>query len=236
MGASTIQHTLRQNMNSAQNNRGHSDPPPDLLKKLIQETCQHPHGSQPRQRGMTLLIRRITPKLWHTSEAYYADALQQTWIYFCRNLCEATTGKAYDPDVATPVTWLNAYLKHRLKDFQIAENRKRATTISESSLRGGDDNSLDPIARLPAPPDIPSWLEQVRAWAESDPDGELKSTCVSKHPEVTVQLLILKRLPPETPWKIISADYGISVGTLSSFYQRQCLTRLRAFGKSQGYL
>ncbi|MEM9090785.1 MAG: SAV_2336 N-terminal domain-related protein [Cyanobacteria bacterium P01_F01_bin.53] len=194
--------------NKAFDNRSASD---DSIRQLIKETCQYPTGSPHRQRGLTKIIRALGPKLWRTDDAYYDAALQQTWIYFCRNLCEATTGRAYDPDVASPVTWLNAYLKRRLKDFAIAEKRTQ-------------------------PDIIPPWLEQVRAWAEADPDGTLAATHVSKHPTVTAQQLILRRLPPETPWKELSAEYGISVGTLSSFYQRQCLKRLQAFGKSEGYL
>ena len=191
-------------------------------------------GSAERQRGLTQLIRHLTPQLWRTYDAYYADALQQTWIYFCRNLCEATTGRAYDPTVATVATWLNAYLRRRLQDFEIAENRKRAITVSQSSgFRANSDDALDPIDRLSAPPDVPPWLEQIRAWALSNPD--LEKIHVGKHPQVTARLLILKRLPPETPWKNLAAEYGISIGTLSSFYQRQCLVKLREYGKSQGY-
>ena len=231
MGASTSTPTVLKRMATS--------PPSgqEPLLALVQETCGHPKGSPQRQRGLTKLIRSLNGQLWHTYDRYYADALQQTWVYFCRNLCEATTSRtAYDPEVAKISTWLNAYLKRRLQDFQIAENRQRATTISQSSLRSRDgDDALDPIDRLPAPPDIPPWLEQVRTWAESDPTGELQATHVSKHPNVTAQLLILKRLPPETAWKTLSADYGISVGTLSSFYQRQCLKRLRDYGKSQGF-
>ena len=234
MGANS-QNTLLERMSSFTNNESDGNSA-DRLVQLIQETCQHPAGSARRQRGMTKVIRTITPRLWRSPAAYYPDALQQTWIYFCRNLCEATTGRAYDPERANVVTWLNAYLKRRLQDFQIAENRQRATTISQSSFKGGEDGPLDPVDRLAAKPDIPPWLERVRAWAEADEDGELTSIHVGKHTEITAQLLILKRLPPETPWKTLSADYGVSVGTLSSFYQRQCLTRLREYGRSQGYL
>jgi hypothetical protein len=203
------------------------------LKQLVQETCQHPQGSPQRQRGLTQLIRIMTRQLWQSSAVYYPDALQQTWIYFCRNLCEATTAKAaYDPDTASPITWLNAYLKRRLQDFEIAENRKRATTVS--AFITADDEALSPIDRLPAPPDIPPWLSQIKAWVEGN--AELDNIHISKHPQVTAKVLILRRLPPETPWKILSAEYGISVGTLSSFYQRQCLSKLRDYGKSQGYL
>lgn len=241
MSATIGQRSLLQRMDSSNKDRNsdqNSDPSKkqpssDRLKQLIRETCQHPKGSPQRQKGLTELIRLLTRQLWHTSAAYYPDALQQTWIYFCRNLCEATTGRVYDSEMATPVTWLNAYLKRRLQDFQIAENRDRATTISASSFTRREDNPLDPLDRLPAKPDIPPWLEQIKAWAESSRD--LDEIHVSKHPKVTAKALILKRLPPETPWKTLSAEYGISVGTLSSFYQRQCLSKLRAYGKAQGY-
>lgn len=226
-------------MDSTKANHSGGDQPIDhqpidheALKALVANTCQHPKGSPQRQRGLTQLIRLMTRQLWHSPAAYYADALQQTWIYFCRNLCEATTGRAYDPAVASPITWLNAYLKRRLQDFQIAENRSRATTVSQFSF-SDDEGNLDPVDRLPAPPDVPPWLEQVRAWAESSPD--LEAMHVGKHPEITARVLILKRLPPETPWKTLSADYGVSIGTLSSFYQRQCLSKLRDYGQSQGY-
>ncbi|MGD1899851.1 MAG: sigma-70 family RNA polymerase sigma factor [Phormidesmis sp.] len=232
----TVQRTLCQRMdrppeNDSSQERQYSEP----LAPLVQATCAEPVGSPKRQRGLTQIIRALNGQLWHTYDAYYADALQQTWIYFCRNLCEATTGKAYNPEIARLTTWLNAYLKRRLQDFQIAEIKQRATTASSTGLRGDGDAPLDPVDRLPAPADIPPWLDQVRAWAEQDVDGSLKAVHISKHASVTAQVLILKRLPPETPWKALSAEYGISVGTLSSFYQRQCLTRLREFGRSQGY-
>ena len=238
MSAKINQRILLQRMDSSNSDRSSSDHGShqslsDRLKQLVIETCQHPKGSPQRQKGLTQLIRLITDQLWHTSAAYYPDALQQTWIYFCRNLCEATTCRAYDPDVATPVTWLNAYLKRRLQDFQIAESRDRRTTLSASSFSCREDDSLDPLDRIAAPPDIPPLLEQIKAWAESDPD--LEQIHISKHPTVTARALILKRLPPETPWKVLSAEYGISIGTLSSFYQRQCLSKLRDYGKSQGY-
>ena len=238
MGPSTAQNALpismRQSKTQSKSN-SQSGTEIAALKQLVIETCKHPKGSAQRQRGMTQLVRLIGQRLWHTSDAYYADALQQTWIYFCRNLCEATTAKtAYDPEVASPVTWLNAYLKRRLQDFNIAQSRQRATRATVRT-QGDISDNLDPIDRLPAPPDIPPWLEQVKAWA-SDPNNADLDIHISKKPSVTARELILKRLPPETPWKQLAQEYGVSVGTLSSFYQRQCLEKLRQYGRSQGYL
>ncbi|MDJ0689538.1 MAG: helix-turn-helix domain-containing protein [Xenococcaceae cyanobacterium MO_188.B32] len=44
------------------------------------------------------------------------------------------------------------------------------------------------------------------------------------------------RLPPETSWQELSKEFGISISTLSNFYQRQCMPRLRNFAKSEGYI
>lgn len=236
MGSLAAQKALARSMRQSENFQEDSRGGLDIaaLKQLITETCSHPPGSAARQKGMTQLVRLIGQRLWSTSDAYYGDALQQTWMYFCRNLCEATTAKsAYNPEVASPITWLNAYLKRRLQDFKIAQSKQQAT-IAYGRSQSDEGDVLDPVDRLPAPPDIPPWLDQVRAWVAED--AELAEVHVSKHPEATARALILKRLPPETPWKDLAQEYGISVGTLSSFYQRQCLTRLRDYGRSQGYL
>ena len=76
----------------------------------------------------------------------------------------------------------------------------------------------------------------MKHWVKTDPDGELQKVHIEGHPEVNCQVLLLKRLPPETPWKALAAEFGLSVGSLSSFYARKCLPRLRAFGQSEGYL
>lgn len=209
----------------------------EKVQILIAEACRHPVGSPQRQKRLTQVIRLISDRLWRENVPYYQDALQQTWIYFCQNLCEGKTGRAYDAAKATVVTWLNAYLKRRLQDGYINVQKQRAKTASSFPTGiGAEERQLDPVDRLPAKPDVPSLLTEVSAWAESDPDQQLTRIHLKNHPQITCQFLILKRLPPETPWKELAADLGVSIGTLSSFYQRQCLPLLREFGQSQGYL
>ncbi|MCL1491461.1 MAG: hypothetical protein M1G31_12010 [Pseudanabaena sp. Salubria-1] len=108
------------------------------LAELVIETCQHPQGTIARQHGLTSLIRLInrSQKLWKDNSPYYEDALQQTWLYFCRNLCEATTAKsAYDSDRSNVITWMNAYLKYRLQDMYI-ENHQQQLKSAHLGLRG----------------------------------------------------------------------------------------------------
>ncbi|PSN13993.1 hypothetical protein C7271_22050 [filamentous cyanobacterium CCP5] len=206
------------------------------VRTLITEACRYPAGHPERQKRLTKIIRLISDRLWKASVAYYQDALQQTWIYFCQNLCEGKTGRVYDPDKANVVTWLNAYLKRRLQDGFIdvqTQKKTRASPLPAADVEAAD---LDPISRLPARPDIPPLLEEVKAWAEGPEEPRLTDNHITGHPHITCQQLILRRLPPESPWKELAAEWGVSVGTLSSFYQRQCLPLLREFGQSRGYL
>ena len=206
------------------------------LRELIEETCKYPPGSLARQRNLTKLIILITrsQKLWRENTPYYQDALQQTWIFFCQNLCEAATGQKYDPNRSTVTTWLNRYLKWRLQDFRLANQKDKKTKIT--TKRVNNSETIDIVDSLAAKPDIPLILEKTIRWVKQDKTGELGSTHIKNHPEITCQKLILHRLPPETSWKTLSEEFGVSISTLSNFYQRECMTRLRNFAKSEGYI
>jgi hypothetical protein len=211
----------------------------EQLRGLVTQACGNPPGSQERQKRLTQIIRLTTNRLWRESTPYYQDALQQTWLYFCRNICEGTTGQAYNSTYGTVVTWLNAYLKRRLQDFYINQSREKAITVPMRTYQSGSGESsevLDPTNNLAATPEAPPILENVRVWAEEDVDGTLRGTSVKGRPDVNCQVLILRRLPPEASWKELSEEFGLQIPTLSSFYQRQCLPRLRKFAEVEGYL
>lgn len=210
----------------------------EQLRQLVTAACQHQAGSAQRQKNLTKIIRLVSNKLWKENKPYYQDALQQTWVYFCQNICEGNTGEPYNPSRGSIVTWLNFYLKRRLQDYYLDDKKQQARTVVNQSqgLGASNDETLGVIEKLAAEPDVPLLLEQVRKWVETDPDGELRRIHISNHPDVTCQLLILRRLPPEASWKTLAAELNLSISTLSSFYQRQCLPRLRKFGESEGYL
>ena len=209
------------------------------LKYLVIQACRHPCRSQERQKLLTQIIRLTSSKLWKENTPYYQDALQQTWLYFCRNICEGLTGQAYDPAYGSVITWLNAYLKRRLQDFYLNQYKEQATTVPikvRQSASGTNSEIIDPVDNLPATPQAPPILENLEMWVKTDSDGELRSTYVKGHPKVNCQILILKRLPPEVSWKELSEEFGLPIPTLSSFYQRQCLPRLRKFAQLEGWL
>ena len=205
-----------------------------ILSQLVEAACKHPPGSSERQKKLTQIIRSINSKLWSENTPYYEDALQETWFYFCQNICEGKTAKPYNADKATVVTWLNNYLKWRLKDGYLRTAKQKATTAF--SKVDENNKTINPVDSLPAKPDIPPILDELQAWATKDADYKLRRTYLEHHPEITCQLLILQRLPPETPWKALAESYKVSPGTLSSFYQRKCKPLLREFSREQGYI
>ncbi|WP_414566711.1 MULTISPECIES: sigma-70 family RNA polymerase sigma factor [unclassified Anabaena] len=206
------------------------------LRNLVTQACGHPPGSPQRQKLLTQIIRLTARRLWREGTPYYQDALQQTWLYFCRNVCDGLTGQTYDPSYGSVITWLNAYLKRRLQDFYLDQNRVKATTVSVKPHKSHGGEMIDPVDNLPASPQAPPILDNLEIWVKTDLDGELRSTHIKGHPDVNCQVLILKRLPPEVSWKELSIEFGLPIPTLSSFYQRQCLPRLRNFAAQEGLL
>jgi hypothetical protein len=211
-----------------------TDPIEVEIKRLAKLACQHPPGSPQRQKYLTQIIRLATQKLWRDNSLDYADAVQNTWVFFCRNLCEGKN--PYNSEVSSLSHWLNTHLKWRLHDLVIdrkTEDARRAKPIVDPST-GKMTDPLETVAAKES--ELPSMLEKVRDWVEADASGELRRVHIRKHPEVTCQVLILRRLPPETQWQELSAEFGLSISTLNSFYERQCKPRLRKFGQSEGYL
>ena len=204
------------------------------LSQLVKEACKYPPGNKERQKNLTKIIRLVNSQLWQENTPYYEDALQETWIYFCRNICDGKPGKVYDSDKAGVVTWLNNYLKWRLKDGYIRTKKQKQQTVSVQVDR--NNQIIDPIDNLSAQGDMPTILEELEKWAVEDPQNKLGKIYLENHPQITAQVLILRRLPPETKWSKLAEEYGIAAGTLSSFYQRKCKPLLREFSKSQVYI
>ncbi|MCL1491460.1 MAG: hypothetical protein M1G31_12005 [Pseudanabaena sp. Salubria-1] len=57
----------------------------------------------------------------------------------------------------------------------------------------------------------------------------MRRTYIRDRADVNAQVLILKRLPPETNWQILSQEFSLPISTLSSFYQRKCIPLLKEF-------
>lgn len=200
------------------------------LQQLVAEACSYPAKSLQRRQKLNEIVRVVTKsgKLWRENTPYYKDALQQTWLYFCRN------PQQYKPASCSVITWLNNCLKWRLQDLRSSVLKEQANIVAGSMP--GTEGTVDPVERLPTSPDIPPILEETYEWVRTDPDAELRNTHVKGRHDVTCQLLILRRLPPETSWEAIAKEFNLPPSTAPNFYKRECLPRLRKFALDQGYL
>lgn len=209
------------------------------LTDLAQAVCQHPPGSRERKRALNQLIREIqkSGKLWHDyrDPDIYDEALQITWEYFCKNLCEATTTKPFDPQESSITTWFNKHLKWRLYDL----HTKKTTDWQQrkwSQVVFDPENPIDPMMNIPdSRHDVPPILEVIQAWLEADTEPRLDAIHVKGRPEITARLLIQRHLPPEVSWKEVGEEVDYPPQLLASFYHRRCLPLLREFGKAEGF-
>ena len=203
----------------------------DTLNRLVAEAISYPRSSSKRQKKLNELVRLVSKsgKLWRENVPYYNDALQQMWLYFCRNV------EKYNPSRSSVITWLNYRLKWELQECRFKEENKKGK-FHRPYIRE-DGQTIDLLESLPAPPDNPlSILESTIEWVETDPEGKLKSVHIQNRPDLTCQILIRYRLPPETSWEKLKVEFGVPISTLASFYKRQCIPLLQKFGESQGYL
>ena len=206
------------------------------LLRLVTEACKHQVGSAERQKSLTKIIRLATTKLWNENTPYYQDALQQTWLYFCQAICEGNIVTSYNLTSDNLIIWLNFQLKQRLLNLYVNKQKEEAATDSmpiEPLDSSGTKQTVELVENNPANSDVPQLIEEVRRWVETDPEGELRRIHITNHPEVTCQVLILRRLPPEVSWKTLAVEFNLPVATLSSFYYHKCLPSLRKFGEVQ---
>jgi hypothetical protein len=206
------------------------------LQTLIAEACAHPRRSLERRRRLGEIHRLVmaSGKLWKEHTPYYNDALQEMWEFCCQN------PERYDPTVKNVITWLDDYLKKRLRNLRDAKQRQQRREFAPFSPDLGEMH--DPVNALPARADVQPALDiwqRTLEWVNTDPDQQLCSTCFRNCSQINCQMLIRQRLPPEVPWSEIAAAFALSPAAakdLPKVYHRRCLPLLRQFAAAQGYL
>ena len=207
------------------------------LSQLIAEALTFPPTSAERRQRLHRLYVKVmrSGKLWRDRAAYYNDALQDTWEYCFQHL------EDYDPTLNNVTTWIDNQLKKRLRTYRDRQSRDRQRHAS--TFIAEDGQRVDPAERIVARPDpqpaLDLWQKTLH-WVQTDPDNVLRNKCFRKRPEINAQVLILKRLPPESEsWAAIANEFNLNPAEakdLPKWYNRYCKPLLREFGQAQGYL
>ncbi|MEH2161211.1 MAG: helix-turn-helix domain-containing protein [Nostoc sp.] len=206
----------------------------EQLKKLIDEVCCYPDPSLERQKALNRLFMVIQqlPGIYKSGHQDYLEALNQTWEWVSRKICEfearsrsdsvrvASRREGVSPSFQQSlVIWINGYLKWRIKDLYIPDSNY---TISLDRLTRNDQG--DETTLLNILPDRHSetisldlldikiaQIQEVerqrlgkRIWRyiEQDEEGKLTASHPRKNPECHCHLLAMRLLLEEPPHKI----------------------------------
>ena len=219
---------------------------------LIGEVCQFQAKSAERlkfeyhtRRLNNRILRLIqeSGKLRRDRSPHYGGCLQQLWLYFFENLC-AVNREGY-PRIKIPFCEANnimARLNLRLRGcIQDAWEQEQNELETQTPPTINGDEPRNPFEQLPAPKSIPLpsaafppfLLKPIRAAVEADESGELCRCQLKNHPDANCKVLILRKLPLEVEWEALAKQLGISVSSLSSFYEQQCRPLLEKISEQQ---
>jgi hypothetical protein len=225
----------------------------EKLQSLIDEVCKYPENTLERQKALhnLLVIVQNLPGILKSTHQDYSLALNQTWEWFCRNLCRF---EPYTPSLEESlVKWINGYLRHRIKDIHTQGNPNEISIDQPLSNNDGEQFALDDIL-LPDPGsknldlldiEISKLQERqrqrigqkVRQQIQEDKQGKLKACHPRNHPECHCRLLAERLLLQEPPDKIahIATEFNIKDQTLHSHWKRKCLPLLQDIAENSGY-
>ena len=191
----------------------------DNLSPIQQTLCQRELLSQ------AIAMIEQSGKLWRNYEEQYRDAYSEAWLktleYFYRHY------EDYDPDKAQVATWLNFRLKNEFKTQRTKLYRQAEQIIETTEL---EDDGHDLLAMMASPSygdQAKIMKDDIEDWINQDPD--LRTISIRNQPQITAKALLQRRFIEEVEWGELAKAFGVTVATLSSFYERQCRTRLIQF-------
>jgi DNA-directed RNA polymerase specialized sigma24 family protein len=187
------------------------------LKQFALTAQGYADNSDLRQYALTELVEAIrrSGRLCHpyqhqfSNQFYsglYDEAVNKTLLYVCQKI------DRYDPKRGNGkfMNWVNFRLERIITDSYHEIRESHIVYLSSTQ-------SLD-IAQASS---SPSLLESVYACLLEDQGSLFSQTYIRNRPDATFQAIALARLS-DLSWKEISTQFGISIPTLSSFFQRGC--------------
>lgn len=146
-------------------------------------------------------------------------------IVLLRRLFDKVSWEVLSNELNTPLGTLTRFLEDRclplLETFAIEKGYR------------------EPMPEILVP--LESLNSQVLAdWLNNDPTGILRNTHLKNRPDVTAQLVLLRKFNSQDTLKealqALAQEYGIEFSRLSSFYYRDCKPLIKQFGNNGGYL
>lgn len=185
------------------------------LKELALTARRHPQKTKLRRMALTQLIDAIwlsgklcRPCIDQFQLLYfdiYEEAVQSLFFF----LCEDDNISKYDPERGEVMTWVNVLLTKRFFPEAIPKIIGKENEITLEKFHIETIPSSEPI----------SLSEIVIQCIEDDPEGIFLNEHIKGHPEANFQAIAKRRYSGDA-WKEISAEWGIGITSLHTFFQR----------------
>lgn len=225
----------------------------EQLYQLIVQVCQHPLKSPKRRKAMNLLLVEIQrlPGLGKSSHPDYLDALNRTWEWVNRQLCQG-----FNPNKPLIqkrlLQWINSYLYWRIKDLYSPGKSDRSldAPIGDSPT---EPSFLDLLSttgfEIPSRSGLDGYIEQIEReqqqvvslkleqYVVEDPKKKLQNCHPQTYATCNCQLLssrVLLKNPPDK-FSAIAKEFSINYQTLKSHWERKCLPLLQEIALELGY-
>lgn len=226
----------------------------EQLRDLIDEVCRYKDPSPERQKALNRLLMVIQqlPAIYKSSHQDYPQALNLTWEWVSRTI------HTFEPRSSSLqqslVTWINGYLKWRIRDLYAPDNQYSISL--DQSISNDEGNQTTLLEQLPdrqfTTPSL-DLLEikivqiqeaerqrlgqQVRQYIQQDKEKKLTGCHPRKHPECNCQLLAMRLLLQKPPQRIadVAREFNVNNQTLYSHWKNNCLPLLQEIGRHFGY-
>lgn len=224
-----------------------------MLISLIQEICQKEIKSSQRRKAMNKLLLELQnlKGLAQSSHPHFLDALNQTWIWLNRCICEKFDLNSDLIEIRL-VQWINSYLYWRIKDLYKLQSKHNKSLdeliddhegktllyhLSETGITTPTRNDLDFLIEEIERKEKQDISKKIADYINNDPE-ELLINCYPKnYPCANCQILSQRLLLKEPPDKMshLAKDLNINNQTLNSHFKRNCLKHLQTIAKQLGY-
>jgi hypothetical protein len=228
-----------------------SDRVDEQLNELIAEVCRYKDATLERQKALNRLLSIIgqLPGIYTSSHQDYPEAYNRTLEWVCKNLDRFETRSSSVRQ--SFVIWINGYLKWRIRDLYLPDDKYESQRIY--AMTNSDGDAIDPIDRLADPKFSLNLLdlkiaqiqdnqrqrqgEAIKNYIERDPDRILTNCCLRKTPQCHCQLLAIRLLLEKSPQKIadLSREFNVNNQTLYSHWKQKCLPLLQEIGHRFGH-
>jgi hypothetical protein len=204
------------------------------LRELIIQVCSHPRESWDRRRAMNRLLLAVQrlPKLSKSAHPDYWEAFDLTWEWLDKNLHDFHPTRS--PLRDSLVTWINGFLRYRIKDLYTKKNPNLIYLGDRSydELFGCVSGFHSAIEQLESE-ENKRWVRAIEQYIDRDPEEKLRRCHPRNRPDCNCQIIAQKLLLQPVPEKMtaLAKQLNISAQTIDSFWRRKGRLTLQAIAR-----